>query len=78
MVRDGTEEDSYNLMDMHLKSAQIVQPHKQIGGTLVRTKPGLWSLMCSSEAAMSISFTPDNKVNKRNNILGSIQILEHI
>lgn len=32
----------------------------QIDGTLVRTKPGLWSLMCSNEAAMSISFTPNN------------------
>lgn len=27
--------------------------------TLVRTRPGLWSLMCSSVAAMSISFTPN-------------------
>lgn len=29
-------------------------------GTLVRTRPGLWSLMCSSVAAMSISFTPND------------------
>lgn len=29
-------------------------------GTLVRTRPGLWSLMCSSVAAMSISLTPAN------------------
>lgn len=35
----------------------------QSNGTLVRTRPGLWSLMCSSEAAMSISFTP-NKHDK--------------
>lgn len=35
--------------------------HNQIkgAGTLVRTSPGLWSLMCSSVAAMSISFTPN-------------------
>lgn len=30
-------------------------------GTLVRTKPGLWSRMCSRVAAMSISFTPGNQ-----------------
>lgn len=28
------------------------------GGTLVCTMPGRWSRMCSSVAAMSISFTP--------------------
>lgn len=55
-------------MEVHLKSTQTVQTHTQIDGTLVRTKPGLWSLMCSSEAAMSISFTPDNEINKINNI----------
>lgn len=30
-------------------------------GTLVQTKPGLWSRMCSRVAAMSISFTPGKK-----------------
>lgn len=30
----------------------------QFGGTLVCTMPGRWSRMCSSVAAMSISFTP--------------------
>lgn len=34
-------------------------------GTLVRTKPGLWSRMCSREAAMSISFTPGNEWTRR-------------
>lgn len=58
------EGDSWTIIEVHLWSAQVVQRHKQTGGTLVRTKPGLWSLMCSSEAAMSISFTPDNKNSK--------------
>lgn len=44
--------------------AQILSTNTQIVGTLVRTKPGLWSLTCSSVAAMSISFTPN--VNNRN------------
>lgn len=58
------EGDSWTITEVHLLSARVVQRHKQIGCTLVRTKPGLWSLMCSSEAAMSISFTPNNKNSK--------------
>lgn len=32
--------------------------------TLVRTIPGLWSRMCSSVAAISISFTPELKTKQ--------------
>lgn len=41
----------------------------QTDGTLVRTRPGLWSLMCSSAAAMSISLTP---VNTKQDIVGDV------
>lgn len=41
----------------------------QTDGTLVRTRPGLWSLMCSSAAAMSISLTP---VNTKQDIVGNV------
>lgn len=34
------------------------------GGTLVCTMPGRWSRMCSSVAAMSISFTPGAEGDK--------------
>lgn len=30
--------------------------------TLERTRPGLWSRMCSRVAAMSISFTPGDRM----------------
>lgn len=42
----------------HVKCVQTAPA--LMDGTLVRTRPGLWSLMCSSVAAMSISLTPVN------------------
>lgn len=75
-IREASENRWEKNRDGWLKIGQretLKTKHTQhIVGTLVRTKPGLWSLMCSSVAAMSISFTPNDNNRNRNSITATV------
>lgn len=65
-----------NRVKSYKDASMNTHTHTLIGGTFVRTKPGLWSLICSSAAAMSISFTPNDNDRDSKGITVVVLVLQ--